>query len=119
MTELGLNHLEVIPALVLGVQSLIGMPLANILLRKYAVKLRDGGQFDSASATEPDASNASGEGGDPGAYILCQEISRSVGRDEREQKAIFDELITPMLVGGFTTVMTASIVVASIPVQAI
>jgi hypothetical protein len=279
LTELGLNHLVVIPALVLGVQSLVGMPLANILLRKYAVKLRDGGQFDSASATEPDASNGSGDGGDsgafrtgtalatdtqtrtvtvvkarrfqllperfqeptiilmlllasgslatwlgsltgvnygiwalligiighvlgifpaqamqranafglamptiivvvlasmssvtwpdmvqafwpvllilgvggtgivmggwiaskffkwdplkgvpvaltglfgfPGDYILCQEISRSVGRNEREQKAIFDELLTPMLVGGFTTVTTASIVVASILVQTI
>ena len=277
VTELGLNYLVVIAALVLGVQSLIGMPLANILLRKYAVKLRDGGQLDSTSVPKPSSSNASvefsgagvvGEGsalatdtqartatvtqtkrfqllperfqeptiiltlllasgslatwlgsltgvnygiwalligiighvlgifpakamqqanafglamatvivvvlasmssvtwndmvqglwpvllilgvggagiigggwvaskifkwdplqgipvaltalfGFPADYILCQEISRSVGRHEREQKAIFDELITPMLVGGFTTVTTASIAVASILVQ--
>ena len=57
--------------------------------------------------------------GFPGDYVLCQEISRSVGRDEREQKAIFDELVTPMLVGGFTTVTTGSIVVASILIQTI
>ncbi|TFD90151.1 hypothetical protein [Cryobacterium serini] len=278
LTELGLNHLVVIPALVLGMQSLIGMPLANILLRKYAVKLRDGGQLQPAAASDSNTSSARdgsdrvsavgartalatnlkvrttivtakkfqllperfqeptiilmlllasgslatwlgsltgvnygiwalaigiighvlgvfppkimqqanafglamatvivvvlasmsavtwndmmqafwpvllilGVGGIgiiaggwiasklfkwdplkgipvaltalfgfPGDYILCQEISRSVGRDGEEQKAIFDELITPMLVGGFTTVTTASIVVASILVQTI
>ncbi|TFD09844.1 hypothetical protein [Cryobacterium sp. TMT1-66-1] len=278
LTELGLNHLVVIPALVLGVQSLIGMPLANILLRKYAVKLRDGGQLQPTSASDSIASSADGgtdrvsaagartalathlqarpatttakkiqllperfqeptiilmlllasgslatllgsitgvnygiwalaigiighvlgifppkamqqanafglamatvivvvlasmssvtwndmlqafwpvllilgvggigiigggwiaskifkwdplKGipvaltamfGFPGDYILCQEISRSVGRTADEQKTIFDELITPMLVGGFTTVTTASIVVASILVQTI
>ncbi|WP_199183215.1 hypothetical protein [Cryobacterium sp. Y29] len=279
LTELNLNYLVVIPALILGVQSLIGMPLANILLRKYAVKLRDGGHLNTTSVQKPSSANVSdefnsaglvGKGpaiatdiqartatvtqtkrfqllserfqeptiilmlllasgslatwlgsltgvnygiwalligiighvlgifpakamqranafglamatvivvvlasmssvtwndmvqglwpvllilgvggtgiigggwiaskilkwdplkgipvaltalfGFPGDYILCQEISRSVGRDEHEQKAIFDELITPMLVGGFTTVTTASIVVASILVQTI
>jgi len=277
LTELGLNQLVVIPALVLGVQSLIGMPLANILLRKYAVKLRTGGHFAAstvagavasddapvgapvgasgtrtgiATLARPQAAVATrrfqlvperfqeptiilllllaagslatwldsltginygiwalligiighvlgifpakameranafglamatvivvvlasmssvtwndlvqalwpvllilGVGsvgivaggwigsrllgwdplkgipvaltamfGFPGDYVLCHEISRSVGRDEGEQKAIFDELITPMLVGGFTTVTTASIVVASILVQTI
>ncbi len=274
LSELGLNNLIVIPALVLGVQSLVGMPLANILLRKYAVKLRDTGYFaipaDAAASGSVAASAASTAGansntstmtatrptvvtrrfqliperfheptivlmlllaagslatwlgavtginygiwalligiighllgifpekamekansfglamatvivvvlssmssvtwndllnafwpvllilgvggvgiigggwiasrifrwdplkgipvaltamfGFPGDYVLCQEISRSVGRDEREQKAIFDEILTPMLVGGFTTVTTASIVVASILVQTI
>lgn len=52
--------------------------------------------------------------GFPADYLLCQEVSRSVGRNQCEQKALFGELITPMLVGGFTTVTTASIVVASI-----
>lgn len=52
--------------------------------------------------------------GFPGDFMLCQEVSRSVGRDERERTAIFDELVTPMLVAGFTTVTTASIVVASV-----
>ncbi|WP_163969735.1 hypothetical protein [Oceanobacillus halotolerans] len=52
--------------------------------------------------------------GFPGDYILCEEVARSVGKDEKEEKAIFNELLTPMLVGGFTTVTIASIVVASI-----
>lgn len=52
--------------------------------------------------------------GFPGDYIICEEVSRSVGRDEEERKAILDEIFTPMLVGGFTTVTTASILVASI-----
>ena len=46
--------------------------------------------------------------------MLFQEVSRSVGRDERERTAICDELVTPMLIAGFATVTTASIVVASI-----
>ncbi|WP_449355341.1 hypothetical protein ACUL41_04495 [Virgibacillus natechei] len=52
--------------------------------------------------------------GFPGDYIICDEVSRSVSNNEAERKAIFDELLTPMLVGGFTTVTVASIVVASI-----
>ncbi|WP_100010228.1 hypothetical protein [Lentibacillus sediminis] len=52
--------------------------------------------------------------GFPADYIVCDEVSRSVSSNETEQKAIFDELLTPMLVGGFTTVTIASIVIASI-----
>ncbi|ALX47272.1 hypothetical protein [Lentibacillus amyloliquefaciens] len=52
--------------------------------------------------------------GFPGDYILCEEVSRSVARNEKEEKAIFNELMTPMLIGGFTTVTVASVVVASI-----
>ncbi|HLR03245.1 MAG TPA: hypothetical protein VK111_10930 [Virgibacillus sp.] len=55
--------------------------------------------------------------GFPGDYLLCEEVSRSVGDNEQQQKAIFDEILTPMLVGGFTTVTTASIVVVSILVE--
>ncbi|MFC2949307.1 hypothetical protein [Virgibacillus sediminis] len=55
--------------------------------------------------------------GFPGDYILCEEVSRSVARNKKEEKAIFDELMTPMLIGGFTTVTIASVVVAGILVQ--
>lgn len=55
--------------------------------------------------------------GFPGDYLLCDEVSRSVGENNQQQKAIFDEILTPMLVGGFTTVTTASIVVVSILIQ--
>ncbi|MFC3039832.1 hypothetical protein ACFOGI_06170 [Virgibacillus xinjiangensis] len=55
--------------------------------------------------------------GFPGDYILCEEVSRSVARDKKEEKIIFDELMTPMLIGGFTTVTIASVVVAGILVQ--
>lgn len=57
--------------------------------------------------------------GFPGDYILCEEVSRSVADNEEERKAIFNEILTPMLIGGFTTVTTASIVIASILVQTI
>ena len=55
--------------------------------------------------------------GFPGDYILCDEVSRSIGRDEKEAKIIFDELLAPMLIGGFTTVTVASVVIAGILVQ--
>lgn len=252
LKELNLNELVVIPGIILGLQSLIGLPLANTLLRKYATKLRDRGNFEEIGAAddtliavhsrrrvqlvpekfqEPPVlllllfvsaslatwmdsvtglnygvwalligvvgrlvgifpekamqkANAFGLGmasivvvimaslstvtfdavlaafwpavlilgvgtvgimaggwivsklfnwdplkgmplaltalfGFPGDYLLCQEVSRSVGRNERERKLIFDELVTPMLVAGFTTVTTTSIVVASILVKTI
>ncbi|TMN23376.1 hypothetical protein [Lentibacillus cibarius] len=52
--------------------------------------------------------------GFPGDYILCDEVSRSVARNEQEEKTIFNELLAPMLIGGFTTVTIASVVVAGI-----
>lgn len=55
--------------------------------------------------------------GFPGDYLLCAEVSRSVGENDEQQNAIFDEILTPMLVGGFTTVTTGSIVIVSIMLQ--
>ena len=55
--------------------------------------------------------------GFPGDYIISEEVSRSVGKNEQERKAILDEILTPMLVGGFTTVTAASIIIASILIQ--
>ncbi|MFK2826202.1 hypothetical protein QYG89_11055 [Bacillus sp. B190/17] len=55
--------------------------------------------------------------GFPGDFILCEEISRSVGKNEQERQAILDEILTPMLVGGFTTVTAASVIIASILIQ--
>lgn len=249
LTALGLDDLVAIAAIVLGIQSLIGLPLANVLLRKYATKKRDRGDFLALPAgpltDRPEAkvrrqlipekfqqppilllllflsaslakyldtltglnygvwalligvgahliglfpaktmekANSFGFGlvaiivvimgsvsgvsfetllktigpallilgigaigimaggwlgsklfkwdplkgmpialtalfGFPGDYMLCQEVSRSVGRNPEERKNIFDELVTPMLVAGFTNVTTTSILVASILVQ--
>ncbi|MGV3489191.1 MAG: hypothetical protein ACO1OC_11490 [Tuberibacillus sp.] len=55
--------------------------------------------------------------GFPGDYFLCEEVSRSVGENKEERETIFNELLTPMLVGGFTTVTTTSILIASILVN--
>ncbi len=51
--------------------------------------------------------------GFPGDYLLCEEVARSVGENEKHEKAIMNKILPPMLVGGYTTVTTASIVVAS------
>lgn len=51
--------------------------------------------------------------GFPGDYLLCQEVARTAGETEEHKKAIMDETLPPMIVGGFTTVTIASIVVAS------
>ncbi|WAA08544.1 hypothetical protein [Fervidibacillus albus] len=52
--------------------------------------------------------------GFPGDYLLCEEVSRSIGKNKEEENAIFKELLTPMLIGGFTTVTIASVVIAGI-----
>ncbi|MGF2618104.1 hypothetical protein ACQUWN_21205 [Rossellomorea aquimaris] len=52
--------------------------------------------------------------GFPGDYLVCEEVSRSVGETKEEQEYIFNEILSPMLVGGFTTVTIASIFIASI-----
>lgn len=55
--------------------------------------------------------------GFPGDYILCEEVSRSIARNEKEEKIIFNELLAPMLIGGFTTVTVASVVIAGLLIQ--
>ncbi|MDQ0160899.1 hypothetical protein [Alkalibacillus salilacus] len=55
--------------------------------------------------------------GFPGDYIVCEEVSRSTARNKEEEKMIFDELLSPMLIGGFTTVTMASVVIAGILIQ--
>ncbi|MEI2467223.1 hypothetical protein V8V74_23585, partial [Niallia taxi] len=55
--------------------------------------------------------------GFPADYILCQEVSRSVGRTEEEENRLLNELSPPMLIGGFTTVTVASVIIASILVK--
>ncbi|HEY4551796.1 MAG TPA: hypothetical protein VIG80_01250 [Bacillaceae bacterium] len=55
--------------------------------------------------------------GFPGDYIVCEEVSRSLGRNKEEEEAIFNEVLTPMLVGGFTSVTVGSVVIASILIK--
>ena len=55
--------------------------------------------------------------GFPADYILCQEVSRSVGRTEDEQQKLLNELSPPMLIAGFTTVTVASVIIASFLVK--
>lgn len=55
--------------------------------------------------------------GFPADYLLCEEVSRSVSDNKQEEKAVFDEILTPMIVGGFTTVTTGSIVIVSMLIQ--
>lgn len=55
--------------------------------------------------------------GFPGDYLVCEEISRSVGRNKEEEEMILNEILTPMLIGGFTTVTVGSVVIASILIK--
>ena len=55
--------------------------------------------------------------GFPGDYILCEEVSRSCARNEKEEKLIFNELLAPMVIGGFTTVTVASVIIAGILIK--
>lgn len=51
--------------------------------------------------------------GFPADYIICEEIANSLGEDAEEREAIMDEILAPMLVGGFTSVSLASVLIAS------
>lgn len=55
--------------------------------------------------------------GFPADYILCEEVARSTARTKEEEKRIFNELLTPMLIGGFVTVTIASVVIAGVLVS--
>ncbi|WP_213422642.1 hypothetical protein [Bhargavaea massiliensis] len=55
--------------------------------------------------------------GFPGDYLLCEEVARSTARTKDEEKLIFNELLTPMLIGGFTTVTVASVFIAGVLVS--
>jgi len=52
--------------------------------------------------------------GFPGNYLLCKEVARTVGKYQKHEEAIMDELLSPMLVGGYTTITTSSIIIASV-----
>ncbi len=52
--------------------------------------------------------------GFPGNYLLCKEVARTVGKDKEHEKEIMNDLLSPMLVGGYSTITTSSIVIASI-----
>ncbi len=47
-------------------------------------------------------------------YLIAHEVSRSVGRDAEEEQAILDDILAPVLIGGFTTVTAGSVVIASL-----
>ncbi|SRR5699024_770844 len=51
--------------------------------------------------------------GFPADYILCEEVSRSETNNDTDQEVLFDELVSPMVIGGFVTVTVASVIIAS------
>lgn len=55
--------------------------------------------------------------GFPADYLLTSEVARSVGRNETERTQLTDAMLPPMLVGGFTSVTSGSVVIASVLVS--
>lgn len=52
--------------------------------------------------------------GFPGDYMLCEEVSRTMAKNKKEREALFKELLSPMLIGGFTSVTVASVILTGI-----
>lgn len=52
--------------------------------------------------------------GFPSDYIVCEEVARSEAKNPEDEERLFQEFVTPMLIGGFVTVTVASIFIASI-----
>ncbi|WP_256358354.1 hypothetical protein [Bacillus sp. sid0103] len=55
--------------------------------------------------------------GFPGDFLICQEVSRSMGRTKEEEEKILNEILPSMLIGGFTSVTIGSVIIASILVK--
>lgn len=52
--------------------------------------------------------------GFPGNYLITKEVCRSVGENKEESEYLMEELLGPMLIGGYTTVTIGSVLIASI-----
>ncbi len=51
--------------------------------------------------------------GFPGDYLICEEVARSETDNPEDEAKLFQELVTPMLIGGFVTVTIASVFIAT------
>ncbi|AKG74678.1 hypothetical protein [Salinicoccus halodurans] len=51
--------------------------------------------------------------GFPGDYLICEEVARSETDNAEDEAKLFQELVTPMLIGGFVTVTVASVFIAT------
>ncbi|MGO2614038.1 MAG: hypothetical protein ACTH9B_02125, partial [Brevibacterium aurantiacum] len=52
--------------------------------------------------------------GFPADYLLTNEVARSIARDDDEKEALLNVMLPPMLVGGFTSVSSGSVIIASV-----
>jgi len=59
------------------------------------------------------------EYGFPGNYLISEEVSRTIAKNKKEKNAIFDKILPPLLVGGYATVTTGSILFATILIRAL
>lgn len=57
--------------------------------------------------------------GFPGDYLISAEISRSLGRNDEEKEKILNDILAPMLIGGFTSVSVGSVIIASLLIKTI
>ncbi|WP_261625093.1 hypothetical protein [Nesterenkonia marinintestina] len=55
--------------------------------------------------------------GFPADYLIPREVARSVGESEEQRDEIFNSMLPPMLVGGFTSVSAGSVLIAGILVS--
>ncbi|MHC5252300.1 hypothetical protein ACYRFS_11710 [Listeria kieliensis] len=92
---------EIIILLVLGV---IGMYLISLLLSKYLKLSKEMGFAVALTSLL----------GFPADYILTNDVIKDVTKDPKEVNYLTKNMLPPMLVGGFTTVSIASIIIASI-----
>lgn len=52
--------------------------------------------------------------GFPADYMISQEVVKATGRTKKEQAALREQILLPMLIGGFSTVSAGAIVIVSI-----
>ncbi len=98
---------EVIPIITILVVGIIGLALGGLI----------GGKLIGWRKELSIAVALTALFGFPGNYIITQEVCRTVGATPEEQDALMEELLAPMLIGGYTTVTVGSVLIASILVR--
>jgi len=53
----------------------------------------------------------------PGNYLISDEVARTISENQKEQNAIFDNILPPLLVGGYATITNGSILFATILIR--
>lgn len=92
------------PLIIIIVVGVIGMAITSVLLGKFLGMTKEMAFATSLTALY----------GFPPNYVLTEEASKALAKDEDEKKYLMDQMLPQMIVGGFVTVTITSVIIAGI-----